>query len=111
MTAAELLRTLNDLGVRLSVEGDRIRVDAPSRVVISDLRAALIENKREVRALLLARAANALLTKNQLGPMRVRSFSVKGPEPPPRYEPPRRDVLLGNRGLLSLAEEFEAGVR
>lgn len=110
MTTAQILQELRDRKISVSVEGDKLRV-SPPLAKTSDLRADLVEHKRELIALLKAIEVQALLTKNQLAPMRVRSFSVSGPEPPTRHEPSARNVLLGNRGLLTLREEFEAGVR
>src|SRR4051794_35840688 len=52
MNAATLLADLCRRGVRLSVSGERLSIDAPRGTVTADLRAALIEHKADLIRLL-----------------------------------------------------------
>ncbi len=54
MNAAELLSDLDDLGVRLEVQGDRLRVDAPRGVLTPELRHHLATYKAAVMQALVA---------------------------------------------------------
>ena len=51
MTAAELLTTLQALGVTLSPRVDRLHVDAPEGVLTAELRQAIRTQKGELLAL------------------------------------------------------------
>lgn len=48
MTTTEILSQLREKGVRLRVNGDRLRVDAPVQVVTSELRDLLAERKADL---------------------------------------------------------------
>ena len=52
MTAAEVLAETRRRGILLSARGDRLRYDAPVGVMQAELRAALVEHKAELLALL-----------------------------------------------------------
>lgn len=52
MTATELVYTLSALDVRLAVQGDRLRLDAPRGAITAELRQALIDHKPELLQLL-----------------------------------------------------------
>jgi hypothetical protein len=59
MTLERLLVDLHSRGVFLSVEGDRVRVDAPSEMVTTQLRQTLEVHKEELERLLKFRDATA----------------------------------------------------
>jgi TubC N-terminal docking domain len=46
--AREILREIQSRGVRLEVNGERLRVDAPVGALTPELKAALAANKREI---------------------------------------------------------------
>ena len=48
MTAAELLRDLEERDVRLALHGDRLQVDAPQGMITSELRQSLASHKPEL---------------------------------------------------------------
>jgi hypothetical protein len=48
VTAAVLIRELVDAGIRLSRNGDRLRVEAPKGALTADLKAVLTEHKAEL---------------------------------------------------------------
>jgi hypothetical protein len=52
MNAAALLADLHRRGIRLSVSGERLGVDAPKGIVTPNLRAALVEHKADLIRLL-----------------------------------------------------------
>jgi hypothetical protein len=52
MTAAGLVDLMSHLGVRLSAAEGRLRVDAPAGVLTEELRAALVEHKPAILAIL-----------------------------------------------------------
>ena len=53
MSKAEvILKYLHSLGAIMSVEADRLRIDAPTGVLTPEVKAALIENKSEIIGLL-----------------------------------------------------------
>lgn len=52
MTAEAILERLRSLGARLSVAGDKLRVEAPTGVLTPELRRELIEHKAELLRLL-----------------------------------------------------------
>jgi hypothetical protein len=53
MSKAEvILKHLHSLGAIMSVEADRLRIDAPTGVLTPEVKAALIENKSEIIGLL-----------------------------------------------------------
>ena len=52
MTAPEVLAEARRRGILLSARGDRLRYDAPVGVMQAELRAALVEHKAELLALL-----------------------------------------------------------
>ena len=54
MNAATLLRDLTDRGVRLTRDGDSLRVRAPRGTITDDLREALLEHKPAILDLLAA---------------------------------------------------------
>ena len=57
MNATTLLTDLIDRGIRLSVSGERLNIDAPKGAVTPDLRAALVEHKTSLLRLLNAQDA------------------------------------------------------
>ena len=57
MTATALLDELHTKGVHLTVEGERVAVDAPKGVLTDALRQAIRQHKKALRAL-LAQPAN-----------------------------------------------------
>ncbi len=59
MTAADLLLRLRDLGVRVSVEGERLKVNAPKGVLTAALRDQLAEHKSALVAMLTSEDAPA----------------------------------------------------
>lgn len=52
MTAQAVLERLRSLGARVSLAGDKVRVEAPAGVLTDDLRRELIEHKAELVRLL-----------------------------------------------------------
>jgi tubulysin polyketide synthase-like protein len=52
MTASTLLADLRARGIKLSVSGERLNVDAPRGAVTPDLRTALVEHKADLIRLL-----------------------------------------------------------
>lgn len=58
MTAATLIRELAGTGIRLSVTGDRLHVEAKPGTVTDDLRRLLAENKTDLLAALSASVAD-----------------------------------------------------
>jgi len=52
--AAVTLRTANQKGIKLAVDGDKLTYEAPAGALTSDLRAALIDNKPVIIAALTA---------------------------------------------------------
>jgi thioesterase domain-containing protein len=64
-----LLSTLRERGVRLSVEDDRLKIDAPAGVLDDDLRAQLAAHKEELVAL-LAGAETSLSAPRSLVPLK-----------------------------------------
>ena len=57
MNATTLLTDLRNRGIRLSVAGERLSVDAPKGAMTADLRAALVEHKAGLLRLLNAQDA------------------------------------------------------
>lgn len=57
MTALELLTTLRELGVTLTLGVDRLHVDAPQGALTSALRVAIREHKAKLLDLLVVRSA------------------------------------------------------
>lgn len=55
MTAAALIDSLRDAGIRLTVAGDRLHIEAPTGRFTSRLRAHLVEHKQAVMGLLTMR--------------------------------------------------------
>lgn len=81
MTLAGWLSSLRDLGVRLWLDGDRLRCSAPSGVVTPELRAELTRRKAEIVEFL--RSADAVATERgvvllQPGGDRAPVFAVAG---------------------------------
>ena len=52
MSALDLISRLRDLGVRLALDGDNLRVDAPNGVLNDGLRTELARCKTEIMNLL-----------------------------------------------------------
>lgn len=63
MTVVELLTALSDCRVRLSLNGDKLRVDAPKGALTAELRDALVANKAAIVAVFKARDAEERQTK------------------------------------------------
>ena len=89
MTAAEVLTETRRRGILLSARGDRLRYDAPVGVMKAELRAALVEHKAELLAL--------------LGSGLHRGPEADGSEPGPPLPPPRRSRVHTARTWPALA--------
>lgn len=76
MTAQEIVREVERLGVQLEVRGDRLHVEAPVGVLKPEHREALVELKTEVLAYISSRSAesrsNVSIAAWEDGSMRVR---------------------------------------
>src|SRR4051812_31628438 len=84
MTAPNLLSWLSALGVSLSGEGGRLRVDAPTGVIGPDLRAKLSAHKAELIALLSGEKKGCNCTPFPNPPA---SEPTLAPVTPPQPEP------------------------
>jgi hypothetical protein len=94
MTLEVLLGRLAALDVKLTVRGDRLRVEAPAGALTAELRAALAEQKAALLDLL------SLVSRSESRPDRIEPH---GPDPQPVCIPLRLDEppseWLAKRGL------------
>ncbi len=66
MTPDTLLESLRGRDIRLSANGDRLRVDAPRGRLTAELRDTLRQHKRELLALLRVPVGDGQITPNDL---------------------------------------------
>jgi len=81
VTTVELLTQLRALNVKVWLEGDRVRCNAPLGVLTGDLRQSLAERKPEIRALLRAAGhltRNTTVVPIQQGGLRRPFYAVPG---------------------------------
>ena len=111
MTVTELLNHLQALGVRLTVAGERLRVDAPVGVLTADLREALATHKTEVMAVLAQRNEFNEMNESRLAALTPHSLRSLNSSPSsgeagtsgalPKAGAPDRAVVARWRRVLS----------
>ncbi|MGI0493627.1 amino acid adenylation domain-containing protein [Alkalinema pantanalense CENA528] len=99
-----LLHQLAHQGIKLSVVGELLQVDAPKGALTEELRRSLIQSKAELLALLQQHQANQLET----------DLPAIIPDPASRYEPfPLTDMQhafwIGRSGILELGDVSNHG--
>jgi TubC N-terminal docking domain len=112
MSAASLLAQLRSAGVSVSIEDDRLIVDAPAGVVTGELRAVLGKYKAELTALLesgignTGDAANTTQARNRVARLLAIAYrrSVK------LSRAVEDQAILGNRELANSATLSVHGV-
>jgi hypothetical protein len=103
MTLPELSACLESLGVKLSLSGDKLVVDAPANVVTPEVRTALAIHKPALLALLACGPPRARpdspipCSDTEASDAEARSVIAAGPTPLPERGP--RDFRLGHRWL------------
>jgi hypothetical protein len=78
MTAKAVLNHLRSLGVRVSVEGDRLRIDAPAGVLTPEVKAVIAENRAELIRLLQGNMSPVVLGPNGEDPLDYRHDPLTG---------------------------------
>lgn len=110
MTAQDLLAQLEQVGVVVSVAGDRLHVEAPPGVLTDDLRHLLAKRKPELIAALTGDQVwppESLEAERRFGHSAARLYPFVGRRVSTPHGPGRLMQVFPDRVVVVLAEEVE----